>query len=209
MPGGKFNPRFELMGMSDSLRLVVGSTRLMLDSSSLFYEQIWPHAAGLLRVAQVLCRRHADAEDLVQETLLKAYRSLHQFDPGSDARKWLMTILRNTRIDRIRAAGRHEAVALDSVQEPAVQIETEHTPPEDWKDLGSLLERMTDQQMIDALLELPEDIRWSLLLVEVEGLELADAASVMSVPVGTVKSRMHRGRKMLRQRLEAGSGQPR
>jgi RNA polymerase sigma-70 factor (ECF subfamily) len=174
----------------------------MLDRASAFYEVIWPHAAALLRTAQVLCRNHADAEDLVQETLLKAHRSLQQFNEGTDARRWLMTILRNTRIDRIRSqAARGDEVSLETVADAVSPQTSEELPPEAWNDIERLLERMSDQQMIDLLKELPEEMRWSLLLVDVEGLELSDAAAVMSVPVGTVKSRLHRGRAILRSKL--------
>ena len=176
----------------------------MPDASETFYKLIWPHSATLLRVAQVLCRNEADAEDLVQETLVKAYRHVDQFTQGTDARRWLMTILRNTRIDRVRTlAGQKTPISIEQAEmdpaAPATVSDTSST----WADPNAMLENLSDQMMIEALLEVPEEIRWSLLLVDVEGLELADAAGIMEIPVGTVKSRLHRGRRMLREKLQS------
>lgn len=180
----------------------------MKDVSDTFYQIIWPHAATLLRVAQVLCRSEADAEDLVQETLLKAYRHLDQFKEGTDARRWLLTILRNTRIDRVRTlAGRQAEISIEQAEiDPAAPAREWAADTSDaWADPRAMLESLSDQTLIEALLELPEEIRWSLLLVDVEGLEMADAAGIMEIPVGTVKSRLHRGRRMLRERLQSRS----
>lgn len=175
----------------------------MADASERFYRDLWPHAATLLRVAQALCRSQADAEDLVQETLMKAYRHLDQFTDGTDARRWLMTILRNTRIDRVRTlAGRKAEVSIDQAEIDPAAPEAVADTSGAWGDPRAMLERLSDQDLIDALLELPEEIRWSLLLVDVEGLEMTDAAGIMEIPVGTVKSRLHRGRRMLREKLQ-------
>ncbi len=178
----------------------------MPDASETFYKVIWPHAAMLLRAAQVLCRNEADAEDLVQETLLKAYRHLHQFTHGTDARGWLLTILRNTRIDRIRAIAGHKAeISIDQAEMDLPGPDPVPDGSGSWDDPEAMLERLSDQTMIEALLELPEEIRWSLLLVDVEGLEMADAAGIMEIPVGTVKSRLHRGRRMMKEKLQSRS----
>ena len=165
-----------------------------------FYKLIWPHAPMVLRTALFLTRQAAEADDLAQETLLKAFRSLSQFRDGTDAKAWLMTILRNTRIDRIRAKASHPAtLSLDEmVQEPPhPDLETSQ-PDANWTDPRQMMEQLGDQQIIDALQGLPEDIRWTLLLVDVEGIDHADAAEVLGIPVGTVKSRVHRGHRMLR-----------
>lgn len=176
----------------------------MPDASETFYKIIWPHAATLLRVAQALCRNEPDAEDLVQETLLKAYRHLDQFAQGTDARRWLVTILRNTRIDRVRTlAGRPTPLSIEQTEMDPAAPETAADTSSTWADPDAMLERLSDQTMIEALLELPEEIRWSLLLVDVEGLEMTDAAGIMEIPVGTVKSRLHRGRRMLKDKLQS------
>ncbi len=178
----------------------------MPDASETFYKIIWPHAATLLRVAQVLCRNEADAEDLVQETRVKAYRHLDQFAEGTDARRWLMTILRNTRIDRVRTlAGRKREISIEQAEMDPAAPESAADTSGTWDDPRAMLESLSDQAMIEALLELPEEIRWSLLLVDVEGLEMTDAAGIMEIPVGTVKSRLHRGRRMMREKLQSRS----
>lgn len=155
------------------------------------------------RVAEMLCHGRADADDLTQETMLKAFKSLDQFRDGTDAKHWLMAILRNARIDRLRSkAARHEAMSLDDLPMDLPIGQTEPAADSSvWSNPRALLEALSDQQMIDAMLELPEDIRWSLLLVDVEQLEQKDAARIMDVPEGTVKSRLHRGRRMLRDKL--------
>jgi RNA polymerase sigma-70 factor (ECF subfamily) len=177
------------------------------DKSKRFYEVIWPHAAAVLRTARVLAGRLADAEDLAQETLLKAFKSLDLLREGSDAKAWLMAILRNARIDRARAES-HSArdVSLEQmggeVEDRSTQVEVDGADGRRcWEDPEQVLQSFGDEQMIAALRGLPDDIRWTLLLVDVEGINHADAAEVLQVPEGTIKSRVHRGRAMLRQAL--------
>jgi RNA polymerase sigma-70 factor (ECF subfamily) len=159
----------------------------------------------VLRTAHLLCSRSsADAEDLAQETMLKAFRSIDQFQPGSDARAWLMTILRHTRIDRLRS-GRPSAgvvnledLALEPVGRPEIAELDRQAIVENPE---TLLADFTDAEMVEGLRRLPEEIRWTLLLVDVEGMDHKEAAQVLGVPVGTIKSRAHRGRTMLREEL--------
>jgi RNA polymerase sigma-70 factor (ECF subfamily) len=171
------------------------------DATRLFYAHIWPHRAMILRTAQFLTRHHAEADDLAQETLVKAFKSIALFDPNSNAKGWISAILRNTWIDHLRATGRHGT--LLSVEEHDVDVPDHHAPAHeaDTGDPAALLERFTDADMIKALHTLPEEIRWTLLLVDVESLDHAQAAIILGIPEGTVKSRAHRGRRMLRERL--------
>lgn len=169
-----------------------------------FYQFVWPLAATLLRTAQVLTGSLTEADDLAQETMLKAFRAIESFRAGTDAKAWLMTILRNTRIDRIRAcAASANNVSLDALPfEPAVESAAPKPGTEQaWERPKELLNAFGDRDIIDALQRLPEDIRWTLLLLDVEGLDQQEAAKVLDVPVGTVKSRAHRGRAMLREAL--------
>src|SRR6476646_4328661 len=114
-----------------------------------FYELLWRHAPHLLRVATILVggpKNSADAEDLAQETMLKAYRAIDQFQPGTDARKWLTTILRNTRVDRVRAGARESGtVSFDDLPfEPPGDREQGEA---DWNgvdDPQALLEQFSD-----------------------------------------------------------------
>jgi RNA polymerase sigma-70 factor (ECF subfamily) len=172
------------------------------DAQSRFDALVWPHAATVLRTARFLCHDQAEADDVAQDTLVKAFRSLDTFRAGTDVKAWLMTILRNTRIDRLRSRAAHKGeVSLDTMPFEPASDEDRHTSSDGhpaWDDPQSLLQQFSDPHMIQALQRLPEEIRWTLLLVDVEGMDHADAATVLGVPVGTVKSRAHRGRAMLR-----------
>jgi RNA polymerase sigma-70 factor, ECF subfamily len=177
-----------------------------MDATALFYQHIWPHRAMVVRTARFLTRNSAEADDLAQETLVKAFKSISQFDPTSNAKFWISSILRNTWIDHLRANGRHSAVL--AVDDLAGEIEDRATVSAvDTADAEALLERFSDERIILALKELPAEIRWTLLLVDVESLDHAAAAAILGVPVGTVKSRAHRGRKMLREMLVSGRNQ--
>jgi RNA polymerase sigma-70 factor, ECF subfamily len=172
------------------------------DLHARFYQEIWPHAAMVLRTAQVLTRRHDQADDLAQEALIKAFMSIDKLRPNTNARAWILAILRNTHIDRIRAATARPAVSLDALpmELPAASEQSQSTSADDLTITG-LLERLSDQRLIDALRFLPEDIAWTLLLVDVEGLDMSEAAGVMDIPPGTVKSRASRGRAMIKKWL--------
>lgn len=157
-----------------------------------------PHLSALLRTARCLVSGMVDAEDLVQDTMLKALEAMASFRDGTNAKAWLMTILRRTFIDRLRSRRqRPAAVALhpnlgDDLACPPSEFST--ILP---SDPDSLLERFSDSRIIDALRALPPLIRWTLLLVDVEDLGQEQAAAILGIPVGTVKSRAHRGRRML------------
>lgn len=172
------------------------------DATRRFYDLVWPQRAAVLRVARILSGNDAEADDLAQETLLKAFNGIGGFKPGTDVKAWLMTILRRTRIDRVRAA----ASSAGTLSLDAIEVEPPAAPGSEETDLygaspEQVLAAFSDRQVIDALQRLPEDIRMTLLLVDVEQLKLEEAAEVLRVPVGTVKSRTHRGRAMLRQAL--------
>lgn len=168
-----------------------------------FHEWIWPQREVVLRTARLLVRDSFKAEDLAQETMLKAFRFIERFEPGTDARAWVMTILRNAHIDRVRSesARIHESILSDH---RAVEVEDRSHAADEavWKDADALLEQLGDEEIIRALRALPEEIRWTVLLVDVEGLDQPAAAKVLEVPVGTVKSRAFRGRAMLKSLLE-------
>jgi RNA polymerase sigma-70 factor (ECF subfamily) len=169
-------------------------------STKQFYDLLWPHRADVLRVARFLCRDHSVADDLAQETLIKGFRALDRTEVRrTNLKCWLLAILQNTWKDRLRAS--HAEVSVEAlIEEP----ESGPTSPEraDFRtDPQSLIDGFSDQQIIDALKMLPEEIRWTLLLVDVEGLGIREAADILQVPGGTIKSRAFRGRAMLRRTL--------
>lgn len=150
----------------------------------------------------VLARNADLAEDLAQETMLKAFRSIERFADGTDGRAWLLSILRNVRIDHARQRQKESHdVSLEQLAHDPEDRGGGNTNEPEITDPREILEAFSDQQVIDALQALPEDIRWTLLLVDVEQMDHQDAARILDVPVGTIKSRAHRGRAMLRQRL--------
>lgn len=174
------------------------------EATDRFYALVWPLAPTVLRIAQYLVRNSAEADDLAQETMLKAFKGIGGFRDGTDVRAWLMTILRNTRTDRARvAASAAGTVSPDQLGvEPADSADDSASDDHPaWNEPEELLENFSDCHVIRALHELPEEIRWTLLLVEVDGMDHEDAARVLDVPVGTIKSRAFRGRAMLRETL--------
>ncbi|QNN21850.1 RNA polymerase sigma factor [Planctomycetales bacterium ZRK34] len=173
---------------------------LTSDQAERFRQWCWPHAEAMLRLARLLTHRDDLAEDLVHDAMIKAMRAIDTLDAEDNARRWLMTILRRTWIDAIRTRryGLRER-ALDPAAE--AQLEARSTELDDspaWNDPQAMLERFEDEHMIQALNQLPEAMRWTLLLVDVEGLDHEQAAAVLDVPVGTIKSRAHHARRRLR-----------
>jgi RNA polymerase sigma-70 factor (ECF subfamily) len=167
-----------------------------------FNDLIWPHLPAVLRLAHILTGNDADAEDLAQETLMKAFRSIDTLRDEAGTKSWLMRILRNTRVDRFRSeASRPTAVNLEDLAAETAAPEFVADSDGNHADVQGILDSFSDAQVIECLGQLPEEIRWTLLLVDVEQLGQVEAAEILQVPVGTVKSRVHRGRAMLRQSM--------
>lgn len=173
---------------------------LTADQAERFRQWCWPHAEAMLHLARLLTRRVDLAEDLVHDAMIKAMRAIDSLDAEANARRWLMTILRRTWIDAIRTRryGLREQT-LDPAAEARLEsrsAELDQSPM--WNDPHDMLEQFEDAHMIQALNHLPEAMRWTLLLVDIEGLDHEQAASVLDVPVGTIKSRAHHARRLLR-----------
>lgn len=171
-----------------------------------FKRLAWPMMPVTLRAAQCLTRDADQAEDLAQETMVKAMRAIDSYRDGTDVKAWLLTILRRTHIDWLRVQqNRPIQLSLDAenVDLPDVEEQKAGRFDHQWDKPEELMSQFDDESMIAALQTLPDDIRWTLLLVDVERMEQTDAARVLDVAVGTIKSRAHRGRAMLRDRLYA------
>ena len=162
---------------------------------------VLPEIEVLLRVAFTLVPRPADAEDLVQDTLLRAFRSIDSFD-GAHPRAWLLTIMRNTQINRTRR--RRPELLDDPDRERDVAVTDDTQSPE-----GLVVGEMFDATVEAALDALPDRLRQVVELVDIHGLSYAEAAEAMGVPLGTVMSRLHRARARVRQRLVAAGIAPR
>ncbi len=161
----------------------------MADSD--FQGQALAHLDALHNFAMYLTRNPAEAEDLVQETYLRAFRFSHRFQPGTHLRAWLFQILRNTFLTFYRLRERELPLAEDGVPDWDAPMFHE-APAED----PSVLEAHTDLER--AMRRLPDEFRTVLLLAEVEGLPLEEVAQIMACPVGTVKSRIFRAKERLR-----------
>ena len=158
---------------------------------SAFREQALAHLDGLYGFALRLTKSPADAEDLVQETYLRAFRFAHRFEPGTHLRAWLFQILRNTFLTFYRRESRQLAVLDQEVAggpDEAAAADGAGTVP-------------TVLDLERALADLPEEFRTVLLLADLEGFGLDEIAEVMGTPVGTVKSRLFRARRLVRRRL--------
>ncbi len=164
-----------------------------------FYAEVWPHRAMVLRTAQFLVHNAAEAEDLAQETLMRAFRSIAQLEPDTNPKGWLTSILRHVRIDQVRKRGEAILSGAQALDDMPLAARTESA--DQTGDVLAALEEFSDQVFINALRRLPEEIRWAVLLVDVQQMEYEDAAALLDVPAGTIKSRIHRGRQMLRDDL--------
>ena len=162
-----------------------------------FETEALPYLDAVYRVALRLAGEETQAEDLVQETMLKAYRSWHQYRPGTNLRAWLLTILRHTFINQYRKTKRAgPQVDISAIEGHTVFGEVQDVDPE-----GSFFERIVDDEVLRAIDALPDEFRETLVLSDVEGLAYAEIAEITEVPVGTVKSRLFRARKALQRQL--------
>jgi RNA polymerase sigma-70 factor (ECF subfamily) len=158
-----------------------------------FREQALVHLDALYGFALYLSRRPVDAEDLVQETYLRAFRFAHRFQPGTHLRAWLFQILRNTFLTFYRR-GKRELAVLDK--------DAGDGPDEAWDAEVPAASTATAVDLERAIAALPEEFRSVLLLADLEGFALGDIAEIMDTPVGTVKSRLFRARRLVRRRLQ-------
>ena len=158
---------------------------------------------ALYRTALRMTRSEADAEDLVQETYIRAFRFREQYTPGTNLKAWLFRILTNTFINSYRRRrAQPEFTELDDVDEFSLyrrmsggQAASTSPDPE-----STFLNAIVDTEVKDALAELPEKFR-SVVLLDVEGFSYKEIAEMLGIPIGTVMSRLHRGRKFLQKRL--------
>jgi RNA polymerase sigma-70 factor (ECF subfamily) len=152
-----------------------------------FETEAMPHFDRLFRHAMWLAGNRAEAEDLVQETLVQALQSFHRFTVGTNCRAWLVTILQHVRSNRLRKQGR---VIVDSALEERVANVVPFVPP--------IPDRLTDEDMLLAMREIPAHHQEVILLCDVEEMTYKEIAAALDVPIGTVMSRLHRGRELLR-----------
>jgi len=182
-----------------------GDAGLSEDDVDLFARLLAAHQDKLYRVAYRMAGHHEDAQDLLQDALLEAYRSFKRFQRGSYFDKWLYRIMTNTFIDRQRH--RKRVGRIESLDAPLPGMEEGETAGRelpDWKDEPSrrVLQEMFDEPIQRALDALKPEFRMVLILADVEEFSYEEISEMMDTPIGTVRSRLHRARDMMRQMLE-------
>ena len=169
-----------------------------------FAELAMPYMDQLYSAALRLTRNPSDAEDLVQEAYLRAYRGFHGFEEGTNLKAWLYRILTNTFINEYRKAKRRPAESeLDDLEDLYLyrRLGGGDEPQAARSPETEVLERIPEHDVKEAVESLPEQYRMAVLLADVEGFSYKEIADILDIPIGTVMSRLHRGRKMLQRAL--------
>jgi len=173
-------------------------------SKEIFMDEVIPHLNLLSKMAWFLVGSMQDVEDLVQDTLLNAYRSFHTFQPGSNCRAWLKRIMKNIHIDRIRRHARAKKTI------PVSEFDNFKFAYEEWlkQELNSpeyrVLADVLPEDLEEALDSLPESFRTALTLHKLDGLSYEEVAEKMGCPLGTVRSRIIRARRKMKGMLQSG-----
>ena len=157
-----------------------------------FEAEALPHVDRLFRLAMWFERDRSEAEDLVQETMMQALQSFHRFQPGTNCRAWLTRILQNVRSNRRRAKGRSPLVDDPNDR---IGLATPFVPP--------VAQELTDEDLLGALARIPAQFQEVVVLCDVEELTYKEIADTLAIPLGTVMSRLHRGRALLRAQIGA------
>lgn len=166
-----------------------------------FQEEIIPHLELLYNYALRLTTDPVDAEDLVQDTVVKAFRFFSSYEKGTNAKAWLYRILKNSYINNYRRKSKRPTeVDFDEISPFYDTIRAEHTESTDLEE--KIYRELMDDDVSKALRSLPEDFRTVVTLCDIDGFTYEEIANMLDVPIGTIRSRLHRGRNLLKAELE-------
>jgi RNA polymerase sigma-70 factor (ECF subfamily) len=169
-----------------------------VDKVKIFEEELFPHADALKGFAMMLTKNEADAEDLVQETLIKAFKNIESYRPGTNAKAWLFQITKNGFINDYRKKSiRPSTVDFDQIN--IVRDEEDNTPYDGYYDLRvEMFQDMMGDEITSAIEQIPERFSIPVLLCDIEEFSYEEISSILDVPLGTVRSRLYRGRNLLK-----------
>jgi RNA polymerase sigma-70 factor (ECF subfamily) len=173
-----------------------------LERQKEFEDVALEHTDALLRTALRMTKNQSDSEDLVQETMLKAYRFFDRFERGSNIKAWLFKIMTNIFINNYRQKSRQPTgVSYDDVDDNYLYHQIEDSRGRETDPEQALFAKMVDSDVRKAIEELPEDFRMVVILAFLEGFSYEEIAEIADIQLGTVKSRLHRARKLLQKQL--------
>lgn len=174
------------------------------DRQESFRDEALPHMDAVFRFALRLAGSPSAAEDLVQETYFRAWRSWEQYTPGTNCKSWLFTICRNHFLRKRERSKRHDEILSERAPDDPESLSRENpvfAASKDSDPEGDFFRGIVDDEILRAIDDLPEEYRSAVVLSDLEGLSYQEVAELMDVPLGTVKSRLFRGRRMLQKQL--------
>jgi RNA polymerase sigma-70 factor (ECF subfamily) len=181
--------------------LMTRKTKEMQNYERIFEEEFYPHADALYNFAHGLTYNEEDANDLVQETYMKAFRFIDKYIEGTNAKAWLFKILKNAFINQYRKKSKRPAKV--DYQEIINYHDQEDTAYSGYVDLREeIYQNMMGDEVTTAVNSLPIDFRTVILLCDIEGFTYEEISKIIDVPIGTVRSRLHRSRNMLKEKLK-------
>ncbi len=194
----------EISKKADNLPAVIDREKESLaERTARFENDALAFTSQLYSAALRYTKNAHDAQDLVQDTYAKAFTSFHQFEPGTNLKAWLYRILTTTFINNYRKDQRRPLISGSELEDWQSADASSHTSNLGKSAEDEVLENIADKDVKDALAAMPEEFRMAVYLSDVEGFSYKEIAEIMEVPTGTVMSRLHRGRKILRESLAA------